>query len=266
MQGLLRPQVVGGKTYWIVSLNRRQFAYSKPIKKRRYQYEGEVWCLTVPSGYFLVRHGGKISVTGNSNYMGTPRRILEEYPEEFATLGDATRLQDFYFNTEAGKDIRAWQRQTIEIAHANKGLENHFGLRHRFYSLYSYDSRRGEYVLGEDAKRAVAFVPQSDASFVQSDILLRLVARDNRFLDWLVAIVHDSIVLDCPMDHSDYVAGLLQEEMTRPLPQLDGLWIGAEVKIGANLGEMETWHSVVGVAKDLPDHQFATCAIVAPAV
>jgi len=176
-----------------------------------------------------------------SNYMGTPRRISEEYPEEFATEGSAKGLQDFYFNTEAGADIRAWQKQTIEIAHANKGLENHFGLRHRFYSLYSYDSRRGIYVLGEDAKRAVAFVPQSDASFVQSDILLRLVARDIRFLGWLVAIVHDSIILDLPVSEADYAGSVLVEEMTRPIPQLDNLWIGAEIKIGVSLGEMETW-------------------------
>ena len=175
-----------------------------------------------------------------SNYCGTPRRICEEYPDEFPKESDAARLQNFYFSTEAGADVKRWQRQTVEIAHANKGLENHFGLRHRFYALYSYDSRRACYVLGEDAKRAVAFVPQSDASFVQSDILLRLVSRDPRFLEWLVAIVHDSIVLDCPRDVAPYVAVTLWEEMVRPLPQLDGLWIGSEVKQGLNLGEMET--------------------------
>jgi hypothetical protein len=197
-----------------------------------------------------------------SNYCGTPRRIAEEYPDEFPRETDAARLQNFYFETDAGKDIKAWQKQTIEIAHANKGLENHFGLRHRFYSLYSYDSRRGQYVLGEDAKRAVAFVPQSDASFVQSDILLRLVARDARFLDWLVAIVHDSIILDCPIGDSDFAAAVLEQEMVRPLPQLDGLYIGAEIKVGANLGEMTTWHSVVGAESDQQGAMSETCATV----
>ena len=176
-----------------------------------------------------------------SNYCGTPRRIAEEYPDEFPRETEAAKLQAFYFGTDAGADIKRWQKQTIEIAHANKGLENHFGLRHRFYSLYSYDSRRQSYVLGDDAKRAVAFVPQSDASFVQSDILLRLVDRDKRFLLWLVAIVHDSIILDCPVADSEYAAAMLADEMVRTLPQLDGLWIGAEVKIGKSLGEMEVW-------------------------
>jgi DNA polymerase family A len=176
-----------------------------------------------------------------SSYCGTPRRIAEEYPEEFPKESDAAKLQNFFFSTEAGQDIKRWQKQTIEIAHANKGLENHFGLRHRFYSLYSYDSRRQSYVLGDDAKRAVAFVPQSDASFVQSDTLLRLVARDARYLGWIVAIIHDSIILDCPASDSDYAAGVLYEEMIRALPQLDNLWIGSEIKIGSNLSEMTTW-------------------------
>ena len=176
-----------------------------------------------------------------SNYCGTPRRIAEEYPDEFPREAEAAKLQAFYFGTDAGQDVKRWQKQTIEIAHANKGLENHFGLRHRFYNLYSYDSRRACYVLGEDAKRAVAFVPQSDASFVQSDILLRLVGRDNRFFEWLVAIVHDSVVVDCPVGVADYVCALLAEEMTRPLPQLDNLFIGAAIQIGQNLAEMETW-------------------------
>lgn len=176
-----------------------------------------------------------------SNYCGTPRRIAEEYPDEFPSETAAAKLQNFYFETEAGKDIKAWQRQTVEVAHANKGLDNHFGLRHRFFSLYSYNQRSKSYVLGDDAKRAVAFVPQSDASFVQSDILLRLVERDQRFLDWIVAIIHDSIVLDLPECHADSAAAVLYEEMVRPLPQLGGLWIGAAISTGPNLCDMVSW-------------------------
>jgi hypothetical protein len=208
-----------------------------------------------------------------SNYLGTPRRITEEYPEEFPREAEAARLQDFYFSTEAGRDVRAWQKHTVEIAHANKGLENHFGLRHRFYSLYAWNEYRYRKALelgieeviarheawgfGDDAKRAVAFCPQSDASFVQSDILLRLVGRDPRFLEWLVAIVHDSIVCDCPVGLGDYVAGVLFEEMVRPVAQLDGLAIGAEVSTGPNLAEMRPWqpkvkNSVANVASALP--------------
>src|SRR6516164_5743918 len=103
-----------------------------------------------------------------SNYLGTPRRITEEYPDEFPREAEASRLQEFYFSTDAGKDVRAWQKKTVEIAHANKGLENSFGLRHRLFSLYAWNAYRQSWEFGDDAKRAVAFVPQSDASFVQS--------------------------------------------------------------------------------------------------
>jgi hypothetical protein len=178
-----------------------------------------------------------------SNYLGTPRRITEEYPDEFPREAEAARLQEFYFSTDAGKDVRAWQKKTVEIAHANKGLENSFGLRHRFFSLYAWNAYRQAWEFGDDAKRAVAFVPQSDASFVQSDILLRLVSRDIRTLEWLVAIVHDSIILDVPDGLCSHVASILSEEMTAPIAQLGGLAIGAEVKVGNNLGEMKPWQT-----------------------
>lgn len=35
-------------------------------QKTAFQYEGKVYCITVPSSYFLIRSKGKISVTGNS--------------------------------------------------------------------------------------------------------------------------------------------------------------------------------------------------------
>src|SRR5690606_19891089 len=31
-------------------------------------YTGEVWCVTVPSGAFIVRRNGRVSVSGNSGF------------------------------------------------------------------------------------------------------------------------------------------------------------------------------------------------------
>jgi uracil-DNA glycosylase family 4 len=65
LQAIISEQ--GGPSYRL-SFNRRQF--TSGLDKTRTQYKGKVFCVTVPSSFFLVRRAGKISVTGNSgNYM-----------------------------------------------------------------------------------------------------------------------------------------------------------------------------------------------------
>jgi hypothetical protein len=32
------------------------------------EYEGNVWCVTVPTGAFVARRNGKIFITGNSGF------------------------------------------------------------------------------------------------------------------------------------------------------------------------------------------------------
>jgi uracil-DNA glycosylase family 4 len=178
-------------------------------------------------------------VTHLTGYLGTPRRIHEEYPDDFASEAEARDLQQFLLGSEIGQDIKQWQRRTVERAHHDKFLENHFGLRHRFYSLYQWNSRRQAYEFGDDAKRAVAFVPQSMASFIQSEVVLKLVERG--WLPMLRAIVHDSIIMEVPEDELEGAAMDLHAALTAPIKQLNDLTIGAEIKYGPNLHDMTEW-------------------------
>lgn len=57
------------KKMWRLSFNRRQFAATDRLEKSTKHFEGDVYCFTVPSGYFLVRYKDTIHVTGNSNYL-----------------------------------------------------------------------------------------------------------------------------------------------------------------------------------------------------
>ena len=172
-------------------------------------------------------------VTHLTGYLGTPRRIFEEYPDDFASEAEARRLQQFLLATDAGTDVKAWQRKTVEMAHAQKYLENFFGLRHRFYSLWQWNARLQAWEFGDDAKRAVAFCPQSIASFVQSDVVLALVAAG--WLGALRAIIHDSIILEVLIERAQDAARALHTALTAPIAKLNGLVIGAEVSIGRNL-------------------------------
>jgi DNA polymerase I-like protein with 3'-5' exonuclease and polymerase domains len=172
-----------------------------------------------------------------SNYKGTPIRIAEEYPEEFPTVAAARKLQSFYFETEPGQDIRRWQDKVCLQAAHDCYLENPFKYRHWLYSVSQWDRRRECYVAGDDAKRAIAFLPQSTASACQSEVLLRL-AQYEHMRSWLRLIIHDSFLCEPPEADALACAAMLRDEMLAPIPELGGLQIGVEVSVGQNWGEM----------------------------
>jgi DNA polymerase I-like protein with 3'-5' exonuclease and polymerase domains len=174
-----------------------------------------------------------------SNYMGTPQRIVEEYPDTFASLKTARELQEFYFSTPAGQDVRKWQQQTLEQAHKERYLEIPWKYRHYFYDVFHYSN--GQWVMGDDAKRCVAFRPQATASAIQTDFLLEISNTfSDTLLKWLRWIVHDSIILEVPVEQGEWAARTLLGVMQMPHPLLGGLAIGAECKIGPNLASMRT--------------------------
>jgi hypothetical protein len=177
-----------------------------------------------------------------TNYRGTPERMHEEYPEDFPTVAAARKLQQFYLDTEPGQDLQAWWRETLDRAGHEKALTNPFGLRHRFYHIFTWNSRRACYEPhGDDAKRAIAFLPQSTASFIQDEYVLTLWERVPMFREWLCLPVHDSLLCEVPEERAEIAAECLHEVFTQPIAELGGLSIGAEVSVGRNWAEMTPW-------------------------
>ena len=171
-----------------------------------------------------------------SNYMGTPQRIHEEYPEVFGSVREARTLQDFYFATPAGQDVRKWQQDTLQLAHKEHRLDTPWGQRHYFYDVFHYQN--GQAVMGDDAKRAVAFRPQASASAIQTEFVLEIEKNHPWMAPHLRWLVHDSIVAEVPQADAERFAKELLGVMTMPLERLGELSIGAEAKIGPSLAEM----------------------------
>lgn len=174
-----------------------------------------------------------------SNYLGSPARIYEEYPEEFESESQAAMLQQFYFSTAPGREVRKWQQKVLVEAHDKRYLINHFGYKHYFYSVFKWDSRKRMDVYDDDAKRAVAFRPQSDGSACQTEVLLRMAEGYEGMVDRLRLIIHDSIVTLAKEDEVEEVATIQHREMVRGVPELEGLSIGAETKYGRNLAPFD---------------------------
>ena len=167
----------------------------------------------------------------------------------------------------------------------NPSLACHpFGYRHWFWSVIGYRKipyalylKRlraheavaeiaGQYyavILGDDAKRAVAFYPQSTAAAILTEVMLRLFDPEHPSYIGdayygrtpLRAPIHDSLLLEVPHRAWDRVVEAVYREMLRPIPELPLDWvsaadrerfglgpllsIGVEGKAGTSWGEMQ---------------------------
>lgn len=186
-----------------------------------------------------AREAAKRVVHG-SNYCLTPYGIYDEYEEYFSSRKQAKELQEMYFGLFPM--IPKWQHNVMERAHRETYLDNVYGYRHYFFDVFSW--RNGKWGLGDDAKRCVAFGPQSIASAIQTEDLLTFWKLEG-IREWLRLIIHDSVVLEVPLADVEWVCAKVYEVMTRPRMEMDDLTIGAEVKYGASLAkaDMTTWES-----------------------
>lgn len=83
------------KEQWLVNVKPRNYIGVEPKHWTTVDYEGPVYCLTVPSSFFLVRDQGFISVTGNS------QNIPEEHQHFFIP-------DDGYFFIDIDKARAEW--------------------------------------------------------------------------------------------------------------------------------------------------------------
>lgn len=245
----------------------------------------------------LVYDRAKRAVYGDL-YGQTDHGMVLTFPETFPTLKVARQYKQI-LHTMA-PTVPAWQTHVRERAYAQNYLggpgDHPFGYKHWYWDVlgfrlipsHIYRKRQqahepvttiqGKYfavVLGNDAKRCVAYYPQSTAAGVLKEALLRLFHPDspsyigNCYFGRtpLRAPIHDSIFAEVPIRQWDRVVERIDTEMTRAVPELSLGWIpaavrasygfgealsiGVEIKGGADWGSMETIErSAIGVSGD----------------
>lgn len=86
-------------------------------------YDGKVWCFEVPTGLFITRRNGKITIQGNSKFAQADNLIN---PITIVTVGGAAEGE--YHPTEA--DLESW-RSTLEAAQYDKDFKiiSHAGVK-----------------------------------------------------------------------------------------------------------------------------------------
>lgn len=221
-QALLRQ--LPGSGMWEVSFNRRTRTRLEHLTTREWQQSPTptaVYCVTVPTGAFLLRRRHRVWVSGNSNYGGSAIKIQGMHPELFAKVENAQRLQRLYF--DVCPDVWTWQRHTVALADKQGWLRNPYDYVHRFWKVQNWTQREGDWfpTWGDDAKAALAFLPQSTAAGIIKEAILRLWYEHPAEIGQVLRLqVHDSLVAMIPKAQWDTIAPSIWETMKEPIPQL----------------------------------------------
>lgn len=178
-----------------------------------------------------------------SNYDGEDWSIYEQNPDVIESPEEAKKLQQFYFATEPGKDVRKWQDETRQRAYSQRFLQTPYGVKHWFFAVYAYNQFREcwEPDKAGDGKRCLAFMPQSTGASVQRYYGRIFAQRYPEYVPFLRLFTHDSISLEYPEGLKEEPVRKLAEVMLEPLPNLGDLTVGVEAKVGLdfyNLGDV----------------------------
>ncbi len=228
-------------------------------------------------------------VVHGTNYGLTPYGMAERFPKFFPSRVIAEKIQQLYY--KLCPKLRSWQQELKRLAdkyHYLGGPGGHsphpFGYKHWFYNVREFrpiTAAQAKYlevhdrewaklgdnyykiVPGDDAKRVLAFPPQSTARGVAVEAGLRLTdpACENTLVGFgndgdtpFRALVHDEWLLEVPDEKVQEAATRLVREMCRPvraLPLDKSWWTGPEeyLSIGVEVFIGQNWDKKSGMEK-----------------
>lgn len=177
------------------------------------------------------------------NFGGTPYALYMGNRKLFRTLADADRMFETIY--ELLPSLEDYHYNIRVLAHKQTYLVSPWKVRFEFFDVFTYArSQKGELLyeksgkpklkLGKDGKAVVAAFPQhSNGMFARENTVI--IGR-SEWRQYMPASfqVHDSYKLRVPWHLEDKAAEFLLDTLTRPIPQLGGLRLGAEVESGEN--------------------------------
>lgn len=190
-------------------------------------------------------------VVHGTSYGLTEYGMHENWPAFFPTLASGKSLITIFYNQLAPKirDFHRSVRMQAQNDHFLGGESHPFRYRHWFWSVVNYQmiSAAQKYTRqkaggwcaeingrsyavrwGEDSKRAIAFFPQSIAAGILKEAMLKLFTPGSA--DYigdaydgqtpLRAPIHDSLLLEIPVECFDEVVRKVLRVMRAPIPEL----------------------------------------------
>jgi DNA polymerase I-like protein with 3'-5' exonuclease and polymerase domains len=164
----------------------------------------------------------------------------------FPTLQRAEEIEAIIFKLLP--TLEAYQYQQRYLAQKQGYIESPWKWRGYFYDVFTYKrdkfggieytlSGRPKLKLSKDGKRVVAVLPQhSNAMFARQN-LLRIGRSEWGIYMPANVFVHDGYLLEVPEKRAEEAEDFLLNLLTRPIPEMGGLRVGAESEIGYNWGD-----------------------------
>lgn len=142
---------------------------------------------------------------------------------------------------EMAPKVSAWHTTVRRLAHRQGYLETPFLYRRAFFDVFRKDPKTGEIILGDEANKALAFLPQGTAAAMLRETIidvheLQLSGRVGEF--HALVPIHDALLLEVRQDCSAAVSAAVKALMEKQWPELGGLSIAVEVKQGLNWSQM----------------------------
>lgn len=210
-----------------------------------------------------VRQSIKPVVHG-SNYLESPAGMVAHDPELFKSVREAKELQQLYFGLFP--EIQEWHHRLCDEVDGQLRREgdqtgiayvrNPFGYVHHFFHVLDWEkvilpdgSTQWFKSFGDDAKRLIAFLPQSTAAAIIKAVAKRIFFEFPWVGQWMRLLIHDSILFECPNEEAEQCLKIATDVMEAPIPELplDPAWemgshlvIRTEAKMGSNWSEMKS--------------------------
>lgn len=232
----VEPRGFGKKLLYWVGIGKATGTSLVSIRKDVVDYAGKVYCITVPSGFFMIRSAGKISVTGNSNhsfnYGLSPNGFALQYSTELKT---AKRCHGLYHTIYPG--VRQWHQFVRYQLGKTRTLTNLFGRKRRFLDRWNEDL----------FKAAYSYNPQSSIAQLLNMGLIDIYEQQEvyEFLQPLQLLnqVHDSVWFQYPIEQLRMLPDVLkfiQTSLQRKIVyQGREFFIRCDCKMGINFKQLE---------------------------
>lgn len=232
-----KPRKSGfGSNVYTLQQNHRLWATGSAIKTKTRQVINEpVYCPTVSSGAFLVRRNGKICVTGNTNYYGTPFTMARHLKVRTKLMEE---FQSSYFG--AYPALPKWHRDVAQRLQTTSKLTTVFGRTRHFFGRANDDTTLRE---------AIAYSPQSATADRMNLVLWRLWKYMPEVQ--MLAQVHDAVYFQYPDSLND--AEIVTKALSYfeiPIKHGDRvLSVPGEAKLGYNWGNWDSKENPNGLKK-----------------
>lgn len=144
---------------------------------------------------------------------------------------DAFLIASNYLGPE-GEGLGAWQEEVKRKAVEGEDLVTPYGFHLQSELVTKKNKNSVE-------NSALSFLPQSTGNDICLAAALRIAPQITQYDAWIVATIHDQIIVDCPIEHAKTVGELMEFEMLQEGRNVFGdlLVMEAEPEYGFNWAE-----------------------------